>query len=48
MINYRTLLRKYINHVIEEEGTDFLSIYPKAIFTDEEYKELVKLSKDND
>lgn len=38
MIDYKDLLRRYIAHVIDNEGTDFLS--RKGAFTDEEVAEM--------
>lgn len=42
-INYKKLLRKYMEHVAQEEGTTFISKvnwYSGITFTDEEVKEL--------
>lgn len=43
-MDYRELLKKYIDHVGEEEGTNFLShrgSWPDSVkFTDEEWAEL--------
>lgn len=46
MLDYKELLRKYIDHVSTEEGTDFLHDGPNydLTFTDEEWKELQDLS----
>ncbi len=42
-MDYKELLRKYINHVGYEEGTDFLNINCGE-FTEEEFKELQDIS----
>jgi hypothetical protein len=48
MIIYRELLKKYIDHIGIQEGTDFL--HPKYLddqmFTEDEWVELVKLSEE--
>jgi hypothetical protein len=50
MIDYRTLLKKYIDHVGTQEGIDFLSPgyspNPGEILTKEEFDELVRLSEE--
>jgi hypothetical protein len=49
MIDHRELLRKYIGHVVANEGTAFLSNMYRdgsASFTDEEWAELVALFTD--
>jgi hypothetical protein len=46
MIDHRELLKKYIDHVGNCEGTDFLNIGYRGgnpEFTDEEWAELVRL-----
>lgn len=45
-IDYRNLLKKYINHVGECEGTVFLSSTYEDSFTKEEYDELLKINKE--
>lgn len=44
-IDYRELLSKYIKHIEECEGTDFLDTTSNIIFTEQELKELELLSK---
>ena len=48
MIDYRELLRKYINHVGCCEGITFLSNIYASDFTTEEFAELQKLDKEGD
>jgi len=44
-MDYRDLLKKYIKHVGEIEGVDYLGEYDKLdIFTDDEWSEVRKLS----
>lgn len=51
-LNYKQLLKKYINHVGEHEGVTFLSDYDRSsypempIFTDEEWAELKRLDEE--
>lgn len=42
----RQLLKKYIDHVGEEEGVIFLSFRPDGRFTDEEWAELQAISEE--
>jgi len=49
MIIYRELLKKYIEYVGTQEGTDFIHGYYKFMqpyFTEDEWKELMKLSEE--
>jgi hypothetical protein len=51
MMDYRELLKKYINHVGDCEGTTFLGDHDRGDardfeFTDEEWTELQKLDKE--
>jgi len=46
-MDYRTLLKKYIRHVGDCEGTSFLSgWYRDGAFTDEEWAELTLLDRE--
>lgn len=45
-IDYRELLMKYITHVGEEEGIDFLSCDKPSYISGEEWDELQKLSEE--
>ena len=59
MIDYRLLLKKYMNYLSEIEGCDFTETFnPEAVsvgniteftekLTDEDIKELIILSKEN-
>ena len=48
-MDYRELLKKYINHVGECEGITFLRYGEKPDFiTDEEWAELQKIAKEGD
>ncbi len=43
-IDFRALLKKYIAHIVEYEGTDFLDEWCRGhptLFSDEEWKELL-------
>lgn len=45
-MNYRILLIKYIRHVVEHEGTDFLDDWNRghpSMFSDAEWVELTKI-----
>ena len=44
-INYRELLKKYIKHVEECEGINFIDSW-EGDFSDDEAKELTKLSEE--
>lgn len=44
-VDYKELLLKYIKHVEECEGTNFLDTTSYIIFTEQELKELELLSK---
>jgi len=44
--DYRKLLMKYINYIGLLEGTDFLDHRTGPGFTEEEWKELIKLSEE--
>jgi len=46
MLNYRELLVRYLAHVIESEGTDFMDqmLYNAPILSKEDREELQKLS----
>lgn len=47
-MDYKKLLRKYIEHVIDSEGIDFISlggIHSQIEFTEEEQKELEAMSE---
>jgi len=45
MIIYRELLKKYIDHIGQNEGIDYLGKqHDLQLFTKEEWEELVKLS----
>ena len=46
-MNYRELLKKYINHVANCEGVTFISQLHKNSFTEEEIEELIKLDKES-
>ncbi len=48
VICLRTLLRKYMYHVVDHEGTDFLEIWNsnKDLFSDEEWGQLVEIRDD--
>jgi hypothetical protein len=46
-VNYRELLKKYIDHVGEEEGVTFLHSRPAGRFTDEEWAELQVLDAES-
>lgn len=50
MVNYEALLRKYINHVGECEGTTFLSPWRDRLggveWTDEEWETLTRLESE--
>jgi hypothetical protein len=43
-IDYKSLLKKYIKHVDNCEGTDFVDCVSVPFFTDDEILELKKLS----
>lgn len=45
-MDYRKLLKKYIEHVGEEEGTSFLNRKGK-MFTDDEWEELQEVVDEN-
>jgi len=48
-MDYRTLLKKYIRHVGDCEGTSFLSgWYRDGAFTDKEWAELTLLDREVD
>ena len=42
-MDYRELLKKYMDHVADCEGVFFLSNSDRVKFTDEEWKELEKI-----
>jgi hypothetical protein len=42
-INYRELLKKYVNHVIECEGIDYLGTAPGSELTDEDITNIKNL-----
>ena len=50
-MNYKLLLRKYIEYIIEVEGSNFITYYShkdilaRSKFTKEEWKELEKLAE---
>jgi hypothetical protein len=51
-MDYRNLLKKYLDHVADMEGTDFLGTHwdpPSKVynptFTEEEWSELIKISR---
>lgn len=46
IMDYKHLLMKYMSHVINCEGTDFLSNSwkPASMWTEEEWKEMQKIS----
>jgi len=46
MIDWKLILMKYINHVGECEGTDFINHGAKHLFTDEEWSALNQASED--
>jgi len=50
MINYRALLKKYIEHVALIEGIDYINPRHKdpQLFTKEEWEELIKCSEEAD
>jgi hypothetical protein len=45
-IDYKELLKKYIQHIVNCEGIDFLDHFGQVIFTDDERKILNDISKD--
>lgn len=48
-VDYRTLLKKYIRHVWEYEGSDFLYVETvKSAFTDAEHSALLELKWEGD
>ena len=50
-IDFRELLKKYITHIVEHEGTDFLDEWNKSdsgLFSDEEWKELVLIRNERE
>ena len=48
MIDYRELLKKYIEHVGDCEGSVFLSeMWRRKDFTDDEWSELLNLDNEN-
>jgi hypothetical protein len=51
MIIYRELLKKYIEYVGMQEGTDFIYEnykHMQSYFTEDEWKELMKLSEETE
>lgn len=45
-MDYKELLKKYINHVGDQEGIDFTDRDKPDWFTDEEWKELIDVAKE--